>query len=115
MVNVYDTANQLQEDLRKTQEFAALKEAFEELKKDEEAFNAFQDLRRAQMELQKREEAGTLGDIKPEEAKAMHEKGQKAASYDTVKKLMEKERALSATMDEINKIIFTPITELYES
>ena len=32
------------------------------------------------MELQMREDAGTLGDIKPEEAKALHEKGQKAAS-----------------------------------
>ena len=72
MVNIYDTANQLQADLRQIKEYKEL-------------------------------------------AKKMHEIGQKAASFDAVKRLMEKERALSVVVDDIEQALFKPITELYES
>ena len=35
MVNIYDTANQLANDLRETQQFLALKEAMDAVKADE--------------------------------------------------------------------------------
>ena len=38
VVNIYDTANEMERQMRETQEFQALKEAFAELKKDEDAF-----------------------------------------------------------------------------
>lgn len=115
MVNIYDTANQLQADLRQIKEYKELQAAFAALKEDKEAYAVFQELRKAQDELQKRQQAGSLADIKPEEAKKMHEIGQKAASFDAVKRLMEKERALSVVVDDIEQALFKPITELYES
>ena len=38
MINIYDTANQMEQDLRKTDEYQALKAAYQDLKADEKAY-----------------------------------------------------------------------------
>ena len=52
VVNIYDTANEMERQMRETQEFQALKEAFAELKKDEDAFGTFQKFQEKQMQAQ---------------------------------------------------------------
>ena len=44
MVNIYDTANQLANDLRETQQFLALKEAMDAVKADEGSLALFKEL-----------------------------------------------------------------------
>lgn len=41
VVNIYDTANELERQMRQTQEFIGLKEAFDDLKADKEATDLF--------------------------------------------------------------------------
>ena len=59
VVNIYDTANEMERQMRETQEFQALKEAFAELKKDEDAFGTFQKFQEKQMQAQQKQMQGT--------------------------------------------------------
>lgn len=115
MSKVYETANQLEQEIKETKEYAELKAAYEALKADEAAFAAFNKLRETQMYLQKCQMEGRLGDIKPEQIEEMHQLGQQVNEFQAVVNLMEKERALSVMMEDISQIIFKPVTELYNS
>lgn len=44
MVNIYDTANQMEQDLKQTQQYQELKAAYEALKADEKAYACFKEL-----------------------------------------------------------------------
>lgn len=52
MINIYDTANQMEQDLRKTSH-QELQTAYEALKADETAFKCFNEIHSLQEELQK--------------------------------------------------------------
>ncbi|MDB1597144.1 YlbF family regulator, partial [Enterococcus faecalis] len=43
MSNIYDTANQIERELRELDEFKALQAAYEEVKADEAAYTLFKD------------------------------------------------------------------------
>ena len=96
MINIYDTANQMEQDLRKTSQYQELQTAYEALKADETAFKCFNEIHSLQEELQKKQMSGQ----KPTE--------------DDLQTLMQKEQSLSMMMDELSKIIFRPIQELYK-
>lgn len=53
MINIYDTANQMEQDLRKTSQYQELQTAYEALKADETAFKCFNEIHSLQEELQK--------------------------------------------------------------
>ena len=44
MVNIYDTANQMEQDLKQTQQYQELKAAYEALKADGKAYACFKEL-----------------------------------------------------------------------
>lgn len=44
MINIYDTANQMEQDLRKTSQYQELQTAYEALKADETAFKCFNEI-----------------------------------------------------------------------
>ena len=92
MINIYDTANQMEQDLRKTSQY--------------------QELQSLQEELQKKQMSGQ----KPTEDdfKKLQDLGKEADGYETLQTLMQKEQSLSMMMDELSKIIFRPIQELYK-
>ena len=52
MSNIYDTANQLERDLRELQEFKTVKESFEAIYADETAKALFDEFRTVNIELQ---------------------------------------------------------------
>ena len=58
MANIYDTANQLANDLRGTQQFLALKEAMDAVKADEGSLALFKELDAAQMEIMEAQQTG---------------------------------------------------------
>ena len=45
MSNIYDTANQIERELRELDEFKALQAAYEEVKADEAAYTLFKEFR----------------------------------------------------------------------
>lgn len=87
MINVYDTANQLEKDLRESQEYKDLQAVVAKVKADDATFAVYKKLREAQKTLQEQQMQGTLD---------------------------EKERAISVLIDDLNKIIFKPLSEVYD-
>ncbi|MFT8393846.1 MAG: YlbF family regulator, partial [Liquorilactobacillus ghanensis] len=101
MINIYDTANQLEEDLRKTDEFIALKGAYARLKQDPLAFTMFKKFQKRQVEFQKKQADGSLKDSDLEELKKL---GEQVEKNPAIMELMTKEHQLAKLMDEVNQI-----------
>ncbi len=112
MANVYDTANQLAQDLQDSQQFQETKHAFDMLKLDAVAYALFQQFQEKQMTLQKKQMNGQqIGDEEINELQTLSEKMQ---SMQPITDLMVKEQALSQVMDELNRTISQPIVDMYQ-
>jgi Uncharacterized conserved protein len=112
MINIYDSANQLEEDLRKTQEVADLKLAFEAVKANELAYKLFDKVQNKQFELQQKQMQQQ--EITDDDIKEMRQLTDQLSNYDEIKTLMEKEQKMNSMMEELNKIISKPIAEIYQ-
>ena len=55
MSNIYDTANQIERELRELDEFKALQAAYEEVKADEAAYTLFKEFQGFQQGLQEKQ------------------------------------------------------------
>ena len=111
MSNIYDTANQLERDLRELQEFKTVKESFEAIYADETARTLFEEFRTVNIELQQKQFSGQ--EITEEDIQKAQELGQKVSENEHIKALMEAEQRLNTIMQDINRIITNPLQELY--
>lgn len=112
MINIYDTANQMEQDLRKTEQYQDLERAYTELKSDEEAFECFKSIHSLTDELQKKQMSGQQ--VTEDDVRKLQDLGKKADGYEKLQMLMQKEQALNMMMDELSKIIFRPFREIYK-
>jgi len=112
-VNIYDAANQLERDLRKTDQYKNLEEAFETLQKDDEAKALFDQFRLTQQTLQQKQMTGQ--EIGEDEAKQAQELSQKVGNNDVLSELIQAEQELGQMIEEINQIALKPIQELYQA
>ena len=113
MSNIYDTANQLERDLRELQEFKTVKESFEAIYADETAKALFDEFRTVNIELQQKQFSGQ--EITEEDIQKAQELGQTVSENEHIKALMEAEQRLNTIMQDINRIITNPLQELYSS
>ncbi|SEM41795.1 Cell fate regulator YlbF, YheA/YmcA/DUF963 family (controls sporulation, competence, biofilm development) [Ligilactobacillus sp. WC1T17] len=111
MINIYDTANQMEQDLRKTDEYQALKAAYQDLKADEKAYACFNKLHEYQGKLQQKQMQGET--ITEADFKTLQDLSQEANQYPSLMALMEKEQAINSLLDELSKIIFSPLQDIY--
>lgn len=111
MINIYDTANQLEQDLRQTKEYQDLKVAMEHLKDEPQAYECYQKVRNIQEKFQQKQLSGE--EISKEDLEEMRQLAQDAENYSALADLMMKEQALNTLFEDINKIIFQPVRELY--
>lgn len=109
--NIYDTANQLERDLRELPAYKALEKAFDDIQADEAAKAVFEEFRQVQLDLQEKQMTGQ--DITPEALEKAQEIGQKASANELVKALMAAEQQLSLVFEDINRLITKPIQDLY--
>ncbi|WP_367342244.1 YlbF family regulator [Limosilactobacillus sp.] len=113
VVNIYDTANEMEEQMNKTQEFTALKKAFADMQNDPDSMLLFTKFQSKQMELQKKQQAGQQPT--QDEIKEMQDLAQQFSSKPLIKTLMEKEQAMDNMLQQLNEIITGPIRNLYNS
>lgn len=111
-VNIYDAANQLESDLRKTDEFKQLEEAFENLQADEEASALFDQFREVQQTVQQKQMMGQ--EITEEDAQQAQELSAEVGENETLSKLIEAEQRVGQVIEEINQIALKPLQELYQ-
>lgn len=112
MSNIYDSANQIEREIRQLPEFVALKEAFDQVKANEEAYKLFKEFQTLQMDLQQKQMQGA--EFSEEDAKQAQEVAAKVQEEAVINELMAKEQAFSLIVNDLNRIIMTPVRELYQ-
>lgn len=112
MINIYDTANQLERELRQTEQFKDLKAAFEELKQNESAYALFKEFQTFQQAMQQKMMAGE--EMTEEDATKAQNLTEKIQQEALVSSLMMKEQAFSQLINELNRIVLAPVNELYQ-
>jgi cell fate (sporulation/competence/biofilm development) regulator YlbF (YheA/YmcA/DUF963 family) len=111
MSNIYDTANQIEKELRELPEFKTLQEAFDKVKADEAAYTLFKEFQNFQQSLQEKQMRGEeFTDVDAQQAQSYATKVQEA---EAINELMQKEQAFSIVVNDLNRIIMTPVRELY--
>ncbi|HJA73030.1 MAG TPA: YlbF family regulator [Candidatus Limosilactobacillus faecipullorum] len=112
VVNIYDTANELERQMRETQEYKDLVAAFDKLKEDQAAFDLFKKFQKSQMDAQQKQMAGK--DLSEDEIKEVQDLAKQVSAKQSVIDLMEVERRVDGMMQELNKVITKPIQEVYK-
>ncbi|HAJ69897.1 MAG: YlbF family regulator [Alkalibacterium sp.] len=111
-VNIYDTANQLEQDLRKTDEFQSLQAAFKAVRENEEANKVFNEFRQVQQMIQQKQMSGQ--EITEEEAQQAQEVSKEIGENALITDLLEAEKSVGQMIDDINQTVLKPVTELYQ-
>lgn len=111
--NIYDTANQLEKDIRNLPAFAQLKEAFKAIQADEASSALFDEFKQTSQELQMKQMSGEQPG--EEEMEALQALFAKVTENESIKSLMDSEQQLSQVMEDVNRIITKPLQEIYES
>lgn len=112
MVNIYDTANELSNQLRETQEYQGLKKAFDALKAEKDTFETFKKFQQMQADAQHKQMTGQK--LSQDEINAIQNIAKEISGKQAVQTLMNEERAVDNMLQQLNKTITSPIQELYK-
>lgn len=112
VVNIYDTANELEQQMSQTQEFQALKQAFDALKADSETFDLFKKFQQSQAQAQQKQMKGEK--LSDEEIKNVQDLAKQVSQKDAVRALMDKEKQMDNMLQQLNDTITKPIQDLYK-
>lgn len=112
VVNIYDTANELEQQMSQTQEFQALKKSFDALKADTETFDLFKKFQQSQAQAQQKQMKGEK--LSDEEIKNVQDLAKQVSQKDAVRALMEKEKQMDNMLQQLNDTITKPIQDLYK-
>lgn len=110
-VNLYDHANQLEQALRESDEYQAIKNAYAKVKENQESKDLFDEFRETQLSFQQKQMQGE--EIGEEELQKAQEQAQKIENDSNISELMAAEQNMSQVFQEINQIIVKPLDEIY--
>ncbi len=110
-VNIYDTVNELERDLRQIKEYTELKDAHAAIRADEAANAILTEFQGLQQSIFMKQQMGQ--EVSEEEIAEAQAASDKMMQNELAVVLMEKERALNQVIQDINKIIMTPVQEIY--
>lgn len=109
--NLNEAALELEQAIRQSDEFKALKQAYLDVEADEKARNLFEQFRQVQMNLQHKQIQGQ------EISQAEVEQVQNLVAYiqqnAKISMLMQAEQRLGLIIGNLNMVIMKPIEELY--
>lgn len=110
--NIYDTANALEQEIRKMKEFKEMKEAFQHVQKDETASQLFKSFQNFQLKMQQKQMQGQ--DFTEEDNKEAKEITAEVQKNSLITTLMEKEQLFNVILQDLNRIIMSPVRDVYE-
>ncbi|MFD2617199.1 YlbF family regulator [Terrilactibacillus laevilacticus] len=111
MANTYDIAYDLEKQIRESDEYEQLKQAYQAVNEQAEAKKLFDDFRQLQLELQQKQMTGEA--ISEEEAKSAEQSFQNIQQHKEITALMSAEQRMSLMINDLNQIITKPLQELY--
>lgn len=111
MTNIYDKANELERALRQNENFKAVESSFKKLEQNPESKKLYKEFVTKQAEFMQLFQSGK----QPEEnaMKEMNELQEKLMADENVSSLLQGQQRLQVTLEDINKIIYKPLEELF--
>ena len=110
--NIYDTANQLERDLRNLDAYKALQESLRLIQADSESLKLYQEFREKSQEYQMKLIQGQT--VSDEELAGLQELTETIKKDKNIFKLMNEEQQIGQVIKDINTIITKPLNKLYE-
>lgn len=111
MSNIYDSANQIEREIRELPEFKALKEAYEKVQAKRRSTQTVQRLPSDANRITRKQMSGQ--EFSDEDAMKAQEMAVKIQSEEVINDLMQKEQGFSTIINDLNRIIMTPVRDLY--
>lgn len=111
-VNIYDTINQLERELRDHAAYQKLVQAMEAVIADPTALQLYQNFREVQRAVQMKFQMGQ--EVSEEEIEKAQEIQKDLNDNATLNQLLTAEQELNRLIDEINQIVTKPIYEIYQ-
>ena len=111
MSAIQESAEQLEQALRESEEFKNLKGAYDAVMSDDIAKRMFDDFRNTQMELQQKQMQGQ--EITEEEVEKARKVVETVQQHEAISKLMEEEQKVNEFINSISRTITKPLEELY--
>lgn len=109
--NIYDSAYQLEKDLRELPAFTTLTETYNKVKEDPEAWALFQEFASVQQEMQMKQMSGE--EFSEDYVQRAQDVANRATTNEEIAAMMNAEQQLSMVIQDINNIIMKPLQELY--
>lgn len=111
MSKIQDSARVLEDALRNSEEFNELKAAFDAVMNNPESKETFDNFRNKQLELQEKQMQGL--EITEEEVQEAQKVVELVQQHEDISRLMEAEQTLNEVINDVSRIITTPLEELY--
>jgi len=111
-MNIYDTANQLERELRSLPEYIALKEEITKVKANSQASALFEEFKKMQKDLEQKMMNGEMPTS--EEQTKMQEMAEKIDKNEILSKMLQKDRAFSMMVEDVMKLIQAPVQDIYK-
>jgi cell fate (sporulation/competence/biofilm development) regulator YlbF (YheA/YmcA/DUF963 family) len=111
-MNIYDTANQLERELRFLPEYIDLKETFAKIKEDSKAFELFEEFKNMQKNLEQKMMKGEMPTS--EEQTKMQKISEKFDKNKIFSVMFQKERAFGLIVEDVIKLLQAPMRDLYQ-
>src|SRR5690625_7917609 len=112
MSAIQESAEQLEQALRESEEFKNLKGAYDAVMSDDIAKRMFDDFRNTQMELQQKQMQGQ--EITEEEVEKARKVVETVQQHEQISKLMEEEQKVNDLINNVSRTITKPLEELYK-
>ena len=110
-VNLFDSAYALETAIRQSDEYTALKNAYNAVNADPVAKQMFDQFRQMQMNLQQKQMMGQ--NISEQEVQQAQATVAQVQQNEKIAHLMQAEQRMSMIIGELNQIIMKPLEELY--
>lgn len=111
MVNVYDSANQLAEDLQKTPEFTALRSAVQTINQDAKSKALFKKMDEIQGKIVAARRAGK--DLSADLKQEYQDLSQQVQQNKKITQLLQAEERLYRLIDDLQKTCTHPVNDLF--
>ena len=112
MVNVYDSANKLAEDLTQTDQYKALQKAIKDVEENDESSAMFKKMDELQAKILRAQQAGQP--LAAEDQQAYKDLNDQVQKNDLIVNMLKSEQALYDLLNDIQKTYSKPINDLYE-
>lgn len=109
---MYDHAHALAKSLGESDEFDALKQAYEDVMSEAETKQLFERFRDLQMQINEKQMQGA--EITEEEVTSANKVVEEVQADERIAKLLDIEQRLNTIIGELSQIITKPLEDLYE-